>query len=70
MSQRRKKRERRKGGTQWVVPHLLQRDEQGGIIDLMQGVRESAFLQIKSNQVYFDTTFLKKINQGCLLDNY
>ena len=35
------KRDRRKSGIQRVVPNLLQRDEQGAFIDLIQGLRES-----------------------------
>ena len=37
------KRERSRGGIQWVVPSpkLLQREEQGAFIDLIQGLRGS-----------------------------
>ena len=39
------------------------------IVLVLDATGNKASTQIKSNQVYFYTTFLKKMNQGCLQDN-
>ena len=35
------KRERRRGGIKWIVPHLLLHEWQGAFIDLIQALQES-----------------------------